>query len=533
MRISKENIHGTKIKCKNTMQITLDDDFNVPDYKDDIKAIVKEWGNVRIDNVKSSGDRADLTGSMDFALLYIGAKNGEGRSAGGIMPVSMSGSMNFNESVNLSEDADNANISCNTKIEDITIKAINSRKVSVKAIVTITVVCEEIADAAVGCEVEEADESQQIQLLTKDLNYTQLAVNLHDNLRIRQNITMPASKPEIAEILWDDTEVRNLNSRLTDEGVLISGELGIFIMYMPKEENATVQWYETTSNFEGKLDINGCNADMISCVSYTVIGKNIEIRADFDGENREVSVEMVLDLSVKAYEECRKNIIADLYSPVKNIRLMTAPAEFKRLLMRNNSKCRTSERVKVPDYIHILQICNCTGMAQIDDVTIEDDGLLVDGAIVANVFYITSNDDNPMGSIRAAVPFSNKIQVNMVENVEYALEVTIDQLTAAMTGSDEIEIKGCVSIDAVVFEQCREEIVEDCSVEEFDESEYLKFPAMIGYIASGEDTIWDVAKRYHTTTESIRKGNHILAERTADDAKVKKGEKLLLVKAGR
>lgn len=69
-----------------------------------------------------------------------------------------------------------------------------------------------------------------------------------------------------------------------------------------------------------------------------------------------------------------------------------------------------------------MQICNCTGVAQIDDITVEEDGLLVDGAIIANVFYVTANDAAPMGSIRAAVPFSNKIQVKSDEeitNMEY------------------------------------------------------------------------------------------------------------------
>lgn len=533
VRISKENIHSTTIRCKNTMQITLDDDFNVPDYKDDIENIVKEWGNVRVDNVKASGDRADVSGCMDFSLLYIGTGSNNSKERSRAIPVNMSGSMNFNESVNLTEDSDSAYVSCLAKIEDLTIKTINSRKISVKAIISITVVCEEINDASVGCEVEDEDNSQQIRVLNKNINYTQLAVNLHDNLRIRQNIAMPSSKPEIAEILWDDTEVRNLSSRLTDEGITITGELGVFIMYVSKEEEAMAQWYETAAAFEGKLDINGCNGDMISCVSYSVVGKNIEIKPDFDGENREVSVELVLDLSVKAYEECQKNIIADMYSPVKNVKLITQPCSFKKLLMRNNSKCRASERVKVPDYVHMLQICNCTGTAQIDDVTVEEDGLQVDGAIIANVFYITADDNAPMGSIRAAVPFSNKIQLDMGEEVEYTLDACIDQLTAAMTGSDGIEIKGCIALEAVVFEQYTEEVVEDCAVEEYDESEFLKFPGIIGYIANGEDTVWDVAKRYHTTTESIRNSNSILADRTSDDARLKKGEKLLLVKSGR
>ena len=34
--INKGYIHDNECKCKNTIQITLDDDFNVPDNKADI-----------------------------------------------------------------------------------------------------------------------------------------------------------------------------------------------------------------------------------------------------------------------------------------------------------------------------------------------------------------------------------------------------------------------------------------------------------------------------------------------------------------
>lgn len=43
----------------------------------------------------------------------------------------------------------------------------------------------------------------------------------------------------------------------------------------------------------------------------------MEARPDYDGENREIAVEMVLDLSVRGYEERHQTVINDIYSPVK------------------------------------------------------------------------------------------------------------------------------------------------------------------------------------------------------------------------
>ena len=191
MIVRKENIHENRIKCSNVMQITLDDDFNVPDSKPDIDNIVKERGIVHIESAKAVTDKADIIGILDFAMLYTGSQ------ADKKIPVSMTGSLNFNEKINLSEEADNTYITAQARLEDITVKAVNSRKISVKAVVEITVICEELEDVLVGNMVEEFEEQDDIQILKSNINYCQLALNQKDNLRIKENISLTAGKPDM------------------------------------------------------------------------------------------------------------------------------------------------------------------------------------------------------------------------------------------------------------------------------------------------------------------------------------------------
>ena len=93
------------------------------------------------------------------------------------MPYKMAGSMNFNENVNLPDNADGTYAVCDAKLEDLTVKAINSRKVSIKAIIAITVVCEELSEIQAAAGVEE-DDGWHIQTLSEDVVYSELAVNL-------------------------------------------------------------------------------------------------------------------------------------------------------------------------------------------------------------------------------------------------------------------------------------------------------------------------------------------------------------------
>lgn len=536
LNLNKEIIHETKIKCSNTIQITLDDDYNVPDSKADIDAIIKENGIVIHDDVKSSGERAEVNGRLKFAFLYIGARQNDGRH----MPVKMTGEMAFSENVNLSKPVDGGSCTCTAVIDDLTIKAINSRKVSVRAIISLTVTCEEMQDIVAATTVEQdssenAQQEEAIQVLTTPCSFAQMALKLRDNLRIRSSVALPSDKAEIGEIIWEDIDVRNMNTRLTDSGVTITGELSIFIMYTPLDESMPVQWYDTADTFEENLDVGGCSPELIGYIRHSPISTNVEVKPDYDGENRDISVEMVLNMDIKAYEECEKNLIEDMYSPLCEIQLTRCEESLYQLLIHNNSKCRASGQQTMDAHSGILQICNCTGTVQVDNMEIMEDGLVVDGAILTNVFYVTDDDRSPLGSMKAAIPFSEKVMLQLTKDqipkVVYNVMTGLDQLTAVMTGGGQVEIKGVISIDVLCFVKNVVSVIRDC--ESCAEENETTSPAMIGYFSDGNSRMWDIAKKYHTTTDSVRRMNPVLTEHLSDASYVKRGEKLLLVKTAR
>ena len=527
MRLRTENIHEYRLKCNTVAQITLDDDFNVPDTKDDIELIVKEWGNVQTDSVKVNKDKATVDGELKFSLLYIGASSDSER----MQPVKMTGKMSFSENVNLSGDCTGDYVTCQASIEDLSIKAINSRKISVKAIVTLKLICESLQDIQMITGVDET-ENTDIQQLKEELEFVQLAVNQRDNFRIRENVSLPAGKPEIQEIIWDDVDVRNLNTRLADDGLKLTGDLDIFVMYIGNGETGNVQWYETTASFEGSLDISGCNADMIPYVNFQIIGKTIEERPDMDGENRDIAVEVVLDMDVKAYEERKKDVIADIYSPSYDMEIENSDTQLRCLVVRNNVSSRVSGNLQLENYADLMQICNCTATVQLDDVTFSAGELVAEGVVSANVFYITSSDSQPLGSVHTIIPFASAIKIDGVspDALEYNIKPSVQQLSATINSAGVIEVKASVSLDVICFRN-----FEYCGIKSAyiadEKLDLSQMPSMTGYIADGTKTLWDVAKMYHTTAESIKASNPKCSDGLSESVVIPRGTKLLLVKA--
>ena len=61
------------------LQVTLDQDYNVPDNKSDIEKVIVENGEIQIQNIKTMPDKMILKGSLENGLfkrspeLYTGS----------------------------------------------------------------------------------------------------------------------------------------------------------------------------------------------------------------------------------------------------------------------------------------------------------------------------------------------------------------------------------------------------------------------------------------------------------------------------
>lgn len=57
MELIKKQIHMNQFKGTVTTQITLDDDFIVPDTMDDMAQVMLDTGEIQIESVKTRGKR--------------------------------------------------------------------------------------------------------------------------------------------------------------------------------------------------------------------------------------------------------------------------------------------------------------------------------------------------------------------------------------------------------------------------------------------------------------------------------------------
>lgn len=534
MQLNKIKLHSCTTFASAQSQITLDDDYNVPDYRPDIVKVLKEKGELHFDEVKATAGAAWLKGRLVFRVLYRSdQENGKISCLKGEIP--------FQEKLNMDGVQEYDVIQASGEIEDLTIGVIHSRKISVRAVILLKTEepREKEDELCVGIEADDGCEKRY-----RNTNILQLLCMKRDQCRQKSEITLPSSKPNVQEILWKSLEIRNLDTKMGQDGVKLSGEVLISVLYQEEEETDRVQWYETVIPLDCGVECDaGTEADIIYKVKARPASMELEVKPDYDGEERVLVLELVMNLDIRVWKEQEISMLEDVYSLKQEIIPVCTGVTLHHISVKNDSQCRLTEQMELAESQEkILQICSCDGTVHLESTELTEQGVRAEGILVTELLYITTDDQMPIGSAREIYPFEQLIEIpqqtarterNKLEELEALerknklqteLDCRISQLSAVMLDQDHVEIKAVIGLDLLAFEQEQIDNITDTREEPLDMEQLQKRPGLVGYIAKDGDSLWSIAKENHTTVEDILRDNH----RT--DENLCRGEKILIVK---
>ncbi|MCI8327461.1 MAG: DUF3794 domain-containing protein [Lachnospiraceae bacterium] len=517
MELKKKYIHMSHEKGRAMSQITLDDDYNVPESKSDIMRIITVKGEIHLEETKAESDRVQLKGNLGFQVLYRSDREGNGMSY-------LEGSIPFSETLNLDGAEEFDPVKVKWEIEDLNIGIINSRKLSIRSLVVFTATIDEIKDEEISCAMEQEED---YEVRKENVDALQLVAAKKDTCRLKNEVILPSNKPNIQELLWKNVQLRGLDTRIMEDTIQFTGELLLYILYKGNEEEERLQWFETTVPLQGEVDCSGCRENLVSYVGVDDVSFEVEVRPDYDGEERMLTVDAVAELDIKLWEEESFEMLCDVYSLKEEIEPAFENIVFERLLMKNNAKCRASERLQLEEnQENILQVCCAEGSVQIDTHEISGNGVYVEGTVAVELLYITTDDEMPIGSLKGFLPFHQTIEVpGMEEDGRYELESGLDQLTTILIDNTQVEIKAVINLNLIAFSTKKRKKLQEVIEKETDYENLQKIPGLVGYIVKEGDEIWNIAKENHTTVQEIMATNELTSDQ------VKKGDKLLIVKS--
>lgn len=513
MKLVMQRVHMNKCNCREMKQITLDKDFNVPDAKPDAIEIMKEQGEIQIDEAHIIEGKASIKGRVDFQILYA-AEDEIGISE-------MTGTIPFEEMIPMecAERGDELNVF--TSFGDLRSELINSRKIGIKAVINLDVKAETICDGEGAVDLEDA---QDVFSQKKMLDVSRLVYSKKDILRVRDEWKIPGTKDAIGEILYSDVQLGEINTRMAENQLKVDGQATFFVIYLGEGEEGGINYFENTIPVQGTIDCNGCQEDMVAQVMTGIHSRDIEIKEDEDGEYRVIDVELVVDFDIKVFGQEQLELLTDFYSLKEKCEPVYKQSFFENLIMHNKNRVKVTGKLPAGKFSP-LQIWNTAGELRIDRQTQQQDRILVEGVVDVSILYLTGDDKIPLATVKGSIPFEQMVETEGVTEKSHVwLRGSLEQISGILTGDKEMEIKAVVALDVIAFERMEEKMIQDYKSEEIDWKARSKEPSMVGYVVQPGETLWDVAKQFYTTEDSIREMNQLERD------ELQPGEMLLVMK---
>jgi hypothetical protein len=495
-----------------SQDFVVEEDINLPEYKPDIRKILKSRGQVPSGEINRDGGTLLLQGRIHYEILYQGE--------GGALDV-LRGSVEFRERIPAESELPQEQLFCKVELEDLGIVVINSRKLSLRCLCRMQkwpIASREILLPAVP--KTQGDE----QILPETRKIWELTEQKKDRLRLRQEILLPKEKPNIGNVLWQEIRLEQLRCAPVTEGLEMSGMLSVFVLYQPQGESGYV-WYENTLPVTEHLR---CSLPPVGGSYQVKILKEqtiLDVAEDLDGEMRILEAECLLELRLCIWQEEERTLLKDAYSLSSELQVHCSGKEIWQVIMKNDAILPVEGEIPLPKDREALHVCTAGAICKNVTVKRKEQHLLVSGEWEVEALYVSREDDEPFAGVKARIPFHGELEAGMVAEGDYVeTDAMIYRLQCSGVEGNRLLLRGETLIQMMVFHQEKMWLPDHITAEPVDMEQLRQQPGILGYVVQPQDRLWDIAKRFHTTPEELMETNHL------EQDSLLPGQKLLIMK---
>lgn len=506
MELIKHTVSVCDTAARGTAQAMADGDVIVPDIKPDILKLLQVDAEARITDKYIENGRLIICGRVDYRVLYVPDKENECISSIGT-------SMEFRQTADARGAGGDALPLAKASVERVEFNAVNSRKLRLRAIVSVSYeICRiKEPEICVDIEAENAEKKKRTAVIESVSDISE-----HE-FSVKEAIEVPSGQSSIGEILKTDVRISDTEYKTVTGKAIVKGCVGICILYT--DDDGNIKYIESETPFTEVFDIDGAGEEAVCDIDYSVAGVMCTAEADSDGDMRVASVDIDICASVKAFEETDMEILEDCFVPYTDTRCGYETVTISETAARPSAQNNLREIIDFPSNAPgVSGVYNVMTNAVITKTELQRKRLLCEGKIEAFILYLTDSAETPVYSLKKDIKFSYMLDCD-AEDGEYETEAKAEvrHVSYNLNAGGSLELRCLLGIDARITRTS--EIRNIVSVECSERSG--KRGILIYFVKPG-DSMWEVAKRCGVTRESI------MANNSMDEETLQGGERLFI-----
>ena len=489
--MEKNTISMNKKIAQKVKTVEVKGDIIVPDTKPDIVNIINTNSNPYIYKEECLDGKYRFDGNIDTHIIYL-SDNGETNCIKTTLDF-----MDFIEDTNLEEQM---HTKYKIEIASVETKILNERKISVTIHLKICFhffACKNIEY------LDNLNTLAGVEKLQESVDMNTLVCQNQMKTSLKEDINIEQMEP-VAEILKSDVCVSNLENKISYNKVLSKADVTIKILYIT--ESSQIAMTQATIPVMNFIDMEKVTDEDTCHTDYKI--RNMLFKPNAK-EMKSINCQIDFEVSCEVYKSRTIELVQDMYGIDKNITFNQKTIQIQTKGESEKQVVNVSENVLVED-IRSLYDVDCK--VNITNKTPSGNSVNYEGEVCGDIYYDTGNN---LGVKSAKIPFMVKLDCD-TDDIEIDLVRKNFKLNNEEVACDlDIEIKPNATNQKTI------RLIEDVQEEEYtDDSDY----AMIVYFVKEGDTIWNIARDFRVTMDSIIQTNHL------QDTKIHTGEKLYIMK---
>ncbi|MDR2753801.1 MAG: DUF3794 domain-containing protein, partial [Oscillospiraceae bacterium] len=488
------------------LEQAVDGDITLPEYYPDILRVLKITVLPAVHAVQAAGERVTVDGSALVNVLYA-AEDGTLQSYEQSYP--------FSRAADIPGLAEGAALTATAKTEFANGRAVSQRRLDIHGMLRIGLrVCRRQADSVLTGVNGGGMQSQGGTVRLSSLEALQsLTFPLSEVIEVEAGAP-PADQILLRRATAIPTEVKAIKNKL-----LVKGNLETNVIYRSRGSKEPVK---VTHNMPISqiLEAPGVSEATENALRLVVNSLEVTPKADAGGAARLFEIAARIGAEVKGFAPVELPVVQDAYSTRGGVTLESRRLDTRQLIESFRETFAAKESFEIAGGLESVQLL--TGELLPPEITIKDDALHAAGKVKLHVIY--QDKEGQLRSTDLEMPYAlRRARKRAGEQPHADVCLELLQLQESVGGGS-LEVRAELAASGEIYALESRRVVGAVNHDESEEPPQ-RSPLTIYFSQIGE-SLWDIAKRYRTTVDAIRRENELGGEAALEG-------QMLLIQIGR
>jgi hypothetical protein len=483
----------------------VDCDIILPDYCPNIARILKTEAEACIDSKTIEVGRLTINGTFCVKIIYIPENSHHIRCVTHEEP--------YSHSFDIKNQGDKMYASGGVKVDFANCRPVGPRRVQIRASLAIA--------AKVLCELNEefisGSDDGRVEMLRRPVMASTLIGTVDKQFAVHEPLELSFGKPAAAAVIRSEAIAVMQDYKLISNKVIAKGELLIRTLYSADDGDdgpGSLETMEHSIPLSQIIDLEGVDEECGCDVKFTAGFVKAEPKPDSDGENKIIDVELTVTASVKAWRTQQHYAVCDAYSPQYEMIMKTKEINFEHMAEQIKTNEIVRQTVEITD-MELSSVTDSSVTANVTGVNFNNGSLEISGDMKISIIAVDQTG-GPAG-IEKMMPFTLQEELkNVSDMMRCEPEVKVISASYSLMGVNRIDMRIECAVEAMVYSINKENAMVEMNIDEENAKACGREKSLTLYYADKGERIWDIAKRYNTSMEAVKRENNLEADSLDD-----------------